>query len=351
MARRKRLVAPDQSELEKLDEGFAAKPPLGQSMTPPIAQVAGEAAALAGMAGVQDRVAAAKDTADAEKWREAERAGRAVVHIPVDQIQTDYLRRDRMVDDPDARLELTKSIIDHGLRTPIEVAKTEEGYGLIAGHRRLRIFRLMSEQFPRFSEIPAFIRTPKDSADAYQNMVEENEVRANLTHYERGRIAVLATQNGVFGSVDDAVGKLFESASKSKRSKVRSFAAVHEALGDLLKHPMDLSERLGLKVATALRNGAQGKLREGLSGPGYREAPAEAKLLEGLLAGLESGKKDPARGGRPTEVIKIKPIRLKSGGDLSAQISGQGMKIDLKGREVDAATVQEILTYIQRSLG
>ena len=33
MAKRRRLVAPDKSDLEKLDESFAAKPPLGQGTT------------------------------------------------------------------------------------------------------------------------------------------------------------------------------------------------------------------------------------------------------------------------------------------------------------------------------
>ena len=47
MAKRRRLIAPDQNELDKIDEGFAAKPPLGRGVSPPIAQVASEAATLA----------------------------------------------------------------------------------------------------------------------------------------------------------------------------------------------------------------------------------------------------------------------------------------------------------------
>lgn len=350
MARRRRLVAPDQSELEKLDEGFAAKPPLGQSMTPPIAQVAGEAAALSGMSSVVDRVEAAKDSADAEKWREADDAGRVAYAISVDDIQNDYLRRDRILDSSESRAELLASIQAHGLRTPIEVMEIEEGYGLIAGHRRLLAFRMLAIKDPSFATIPAFIRKPKDSAAAYQNMVEENEVRANLSHYERGRITVLATQNGVFETVDAAVNCLFEHGSKSKRSKVRSFAAVHEGLGDLLQHPIDMTERLGLRLATALRDGAQGDLRAAISGRDFRVAAQEVKALEAVLNAREQSEKDPARGGRPTEVRKIPAVKLNGGGKLQAQLSPQGLKIDLKGREVDSETAKIILEQIQKIL-
>lgn len=51
-------------------------------------------------------------------------------------------------------------------------------------------------------------------------MVEENEVRANLSHYERGRIAVLAAEQGHFTHVEEAVARLSGAASKAKRSKI-----------------------------------------------------------------------------------------------------------------------------------
>lgn len=79
MAKRRRLIAPDASELQELEEGFATKPSANpfetKSAVPPIAQVAAEAASLNSMAGVTDRVALARDQGDAARWREA-RKGR-----------------------------------------------------------------------------------------------------------------------------------------------------------------------------------------------------------------------------------------------------------------------------------
>ena len=350
MAKRRRLVAPDQSELEKLDEGFAAKPPLGQAMTPPIAQVAGEAAALAGLAGVTDRAEAAKDAADAEKWRLAEKDGHSVHAVPVSEIQAYYLRRDRIGDTPEARQELLESIRQNGLRAPIEVVVLDDGYGLIAGHRRLDAFLTLAAQDPAFSRIPAFLRNPAESADAYVNMVEENEIRSNLSHYERGRIAVLSAQTGVFASVEEAINTLFEHGSKSKRSKIRSFAAVHEALGDLLQFPKELTERTGLKIAAALRGGAQARLRDAIADQSALTAQQEMQALEKAIETAENVEKDPSRGGRPSETRKLETVYPDGGGQLDVRFGQQGMRIELKGRVVDQALAELILDQVKQHL-
>lgn len=351
MAKRRRLIAPDQSELEKLDEGFAAKPPLGQPMTPPIAQVAGESAALAGMGNVADRAQAAKDSADAEKWRQAEGAGRVVESIPLESIQADYLRRDRIEDTQEARQELLDSLRQNGLRAPIEVVALDEGYGLIAGHRRLEAFQALAVKDAGFAEIPAFIRSPRDSADAYVNMVEENEVRANLSHYERGRIAVLSAQSGVFATVEEAINRLFESGSKSKRSKIRSFAVVHEALGDLLQFPKDLTEKSGLKIAAALRGGAQGKLRDAIADQAALTPQQEVAALEKALEAAVPSEKDQSRGGRPSVNHRLPTVFLQDGGQVNVQHSENGLKLEVKGRAINEDQAQAVLEKIRDLLG
>jgi len=350
MAKRRRLVAPDQSELEKLDEGFAAKPPLGQSLTPPIAQVAAEAAALSPATSTTERAAAAKDAWDAEKWRAAEKAGQTVAQIPIDQIQADYLRRDRITDTLEAQMELLESVKQHGLRAPIEVVVLDEGYGLIAGYRRLEAFQTLSHQDAAFQTIPAFLRDPRDSADAYVNMVEENEIRANLSHYERGRIAVLSAQSGVFDSVEEAINRLFGSGSKSKRSKIRSFAVVHEALGDLLQFPKDITEKSGLKVAAALRGGAQARLRDVLSDQAAITPQQEMAALEKAMNAAPDANKDLSRGGRPTEKVNLPPVRLNDGAQLSAQLSPNGLRIDLKGWSLDEEQALDVLERLRQVL-
>ncbi|OIQ32236.1 MAG: chromosome partitioning protein ParB [Alphaproteobacteria bacterium MedPE-SWcel] len=365
MAKRRRLTAPDAAEIEKIEEGFAAKPgvnpfenpqsgslPGALAKAPPIAKVSAEAAQLHGMTAVADRVEQARDKADARKWREAEEVGQVVVMVPLVKIDRDYLRRDRMQVAEDELQELIASIRDNGLRSPIEVVALEDGgYGLVSGFRRLEAYARLNRSREGFEDIPAFLRQGAERADAYVAMVEENELRANLTPYERGRVAVLVAGQGVFATVEEAVEVLFAAASKAKRSKVRSFAAVHEGLGDLLHYPNMMSEKVGLKLAAALRSGGQGRLRKALAGATPEDARAETRLLEVTLAALEPAPKEKARGGRPRQVTRMAPRALAGGGDLSAEIGVDALRIDLKGRELDATEIEDLLGLIERHLG
>lgn len=352
MAKRRRLTAPDTSELEQLEAGFAAKPSISpfetKSSPPPIAQVAGEAAALNGMAGVTDRLALAQDQGDAARWRDAQDAGLVAEMLSLDQIDADFIRRDRMVEDVEAMDELLESLRVHGLRTPIEVTREGEGFGLISGFRRLEAFRKLAETDPRFTEIPAFIREAGSGQDAYVSMVEENELRANLSPYERGRIAVLAAGQGVFASTEAAVDVLFAAASKAKRSKVRSFAVVHEALGDLLQHPVALSEKAGLKIASALREGAQAELRQALAGAGALDAKTEWGLLEAALKTNSAPGKDKARGGRPQQVQRLTPVPLPGGGDVLGEVSASELRLRIRRKDLSKDEAEIIVEQIAR---
>lgn len=355
MAKRRRLIAPDASELQELEAGFAAKPQMNpfdtNSAAPPIAQVAAEAATLSGMAAVTDRAALAQDQGDAERWRTAQDDGLVAQKLPLDQIDPDYIRRDRLDIDEEAMAELIDSLRMHGLRTPIEVTKTDGGYGLISGYRRYEAFRRLVVTDPRFAEIPAFVRDAGVGQGAYISMVEENELRANLSHYERGRIAVLAAGQGVFGSLEEAVNTLFAAASKAKRSKVRSFAMVHEALGDLLQFPTELTEKAGLQLASGLRDGAQARLREVLDGANVSDAKAEWKLMERALKAVPDTPREKGRGGRPQQVERISPRPLANGGAFSAEVAADEVRIRLEGRSLDRETVETLLQLLSDQIG
>ncbi|MGV6805093.1 MAG: ParB/RepB/Spo0J family partition protein [Ruegeria sp.] len=354
MAKRRRLTAPDAAELEQLEAGFATKPSISpfetKSATPPIAQVAAEAATLNGMTSVTDRAALARDQGDASRWRDAQDAGLVAEKLELDQIDAEFLRRDRMVEDEEALAELLESLRVNGLRTPIEVTRTDDGYGLISGYRRLEAFRRLARTEPDFARIPAFVRQAGTGQTAYVSMVEENELRSNLSPYERGRIAVLAAGQGVFPSTEAAVDALFAAASKAKRSKVRSFATVHEALGDLLRHPIEMSEKAGLRVAAALRDGAQVKLRAALAAADVPDAKAEWALLEAALKASPDGEKDKSRGGRPKQVQRLPVRTLNNGGELRAEVSANEFRIQLRGRALTVDEAQTLLDQIAHHL-
>ncbi len=354
MAKRRRLIAPDSSELEELEAGFAAKPSVSpfetKSAPPPIAQVAAEAATLGGLASVTDRVALAQDQGDAARWRDAQEAGLVAEMLPLDQIDADFIRRDRMVEDEEAMAELLESLRVHGLRTPIEVTQDGDGYGLISGFRRLDAFRRLAGSDSRFAEIPAFVRSAGTGQGAYVSMVEENELRSNLSPYERGRIAVLAAGQGVFASTEAAVDVLFAAASKAKRSKVRSFAIVHECLGDLLQHPVALSEKAGLKLASALRSGAQASLRQALAAAGPMDAKSEWGVIEDALTETPEPSRDKSRGGRPQNVQRLPRKPLSGGGEIWAEVASGELRLRIKGRDLTVDDAEALVAQLSAHL-
>lgn len=118
--------------------------------------------------------------------------------------------------------------------------------------------------------------------DSYVAMVEENEVRAGLSYYERARLVSETTARGVFPDRTTALRTLFETASRAKRSKIGSFVELHEALGDVLNFPTEIPERLGLLLVAALRDGRQQELRQALQSARPGTAEAELAVLTRL---------------------------------------------------------------------
>ena len=284
----------------RLDMGALTSAPETKSITrlsgaPPIAEVTGQTAALA--AG--ERLAAELEAARTD--------GRLAQRIPLEAIAADHLVRDRLVADDEDMAALMGSIRTHGQRTPLEVVETGAGaYGLISGFRRLTALLGLSKETgeERFETALAVIRQPADAGAAYVAMVEENEIRVGLSYYERARIAAKAAERGAFPDPAAAVDALFASGSKAKRSKIRSFLAVHEALGDALRFPAALPERLGLAVAQGLKAGQGSALRTALAKPApnaeaearaltaaLKAAPAPKARVETLAPGIEMARK------------------------------------------------------------
>ncbi|MBZ4690956.1 MAG: hypothetical protein JG765_2207 [Cereibacter sp.] len=349
MAKRRRLEAPSAEELREMETGFARETPV--SSRPPIAQVAAEAAALSVPIAGPDRTAAARDSADAGRLRRAEAEGLLVLEIPLAEIVAEELTRDRLRVDGEEMDELRASIKAHGLRLPVEVFRREgpgESYGLISGWRRLSAMRQLHAETgdARYAMIRALLRRPADVSSAYVAMVEENEIRSDLSHYERGRIAALAAGQGAFASVGEAVDTLFHAASKAKRSKIRSFAVIHEELGDMLGFAASLGERAGLRLAQALRAGYAGALRQALAGGQGDDPATEWALMEPLVKAAEGKAPDPARGGRPSR----KGSGLPSGIQVEVEQDAKGFAIRFHGDRVDSALVERMMRELQRLL-
>ncbi|MEL7255335.1 MAG: ParB N-terminal domain-containing protein [Pseudomonadota bacterium] len=238
MAKRKRLTPANPTFLE--DTGAAPLTASGLRRAP-IADVAAEAAATSALRDVSQAMAEARDT------------GRMVTQIPLDQIKTDYLVRDRIAAD-DAEMEaLITSIRERGQQTPIEVVELEPGlYGLISGWRRCQALQRLADTGDGPDHALALLRQPETASDAYLAMIEENEIRVGLSYFERARIVVKSVEQGVFDTTQMALRTLFGTASRAKRSKIGSFVDLVHALDGILAHPHRIGERQGLLLAKRL---------------------------------------------------------------------------------------------------
>jgi ParB family chromosome partitioning protein len=287
-----------------------------------------------------------------------------MVAVPVSDIEADALIRDRTTLDEAQMQELRESIAANGLRLPIEIFELatpiENGprYGLLSGYRRLMAIRGLFEltEAPKYQSIRAIIRPEPAAHDAFIAMIEENEIRAQLSNFERGRIAVIAAQQGTIVNVEEAVNRLFATSSKAKRSKIRSFAVVFEELGDMLVFPDALTEKQGLAVAQALRLGAEGMMRDSLAkGDPFTEAE-EWEILEAEIARLDDAPRDQRRGGRPRMGRKMSGWRnadtlvTSAGITIRRQSDATGYILRFEGSQLDSELMDSLMAEIRALL-
>ena len=360
MAKRKTLVAPSTEDLSRFEDEFRRETPGRSPLAAPIAHVAADAAAQIDPRPLVDRTAEARDRADAARLRQAEISGLLIQEIPLDQIDADALVRDRMSLDADELMELQTSIAAHGLRLPIEIFALAEPrqdgprFGLLSGYRRLKAvqnLRQLSGQ-EKYTAIKAVIRDPASLGGPFAAMVEENEIRSSLSHYERGRISVIAAHQGVFPNIEAAVDALFAQASKAKRSKIRSFAMIFEDLGDMLMFPHALREKDGLRLAAALRDGHQARIRDGLADVAPETAQEEMERIEAVIFSLAPSAPRPERGGRPTNrAARGRTVDLSTGVRLVSGHDGEAWYIRIEGKRVDGVMVDQLVRQLESWLG
>lgn len=333
MAKRKRLtpasIMPPEAtagplETKGLKDGWAGGQARSGSPTAPIADVAGSAATAAAL----DELA--------HELQSARANGRLVIKVALDAVDESYLVRDRAGLDSDDMDALKASLAARGQQTPIEVVDLgRDTYGLISGWRRLTALKALHEAGPGggFGRVQCLIRNPDTASEAYIAMVEENEIRAPLNHYERARIAGRASEQGAFKTPREAAKALFGSVPRSKRSKIYSFLEIYNTLDDVLRFPQHLSEREGLAIAKALGTD-EGVLICAVLRKALSDQPPETAAQERALL---------ARG------IKAKTDTmpaLKDASVLPVEMRRKGQVLTLKGSGVDPAFEAELRAWL-----
>jgi ParB family transcriptional regulator, chromosome partitioning protein len=268
--------------------------------------------------------------------------------LAIAQIDATALPRDRTGLDPDALAELQSSIAANGLRQPIEVFKTETGYALISGLRRLTAVTNLCALRGTAPEIAAFIRSPATLAHALTAMVEENDIRHNPSPWERARIIVTLRDSGEFETLDAATRALYPHATRQKAARLRNTAAVVEALDGLLTTPEHLSERQLLRLAAALRADFTDLITTALSETSAKTPEAQWQTLLPILQEAEQSfdAPTPHRPGRPRRLLR--PVR---GVVVRREMTRDGWVLRFTGPEATGMLMDLVMDEVERVFG
>ena len=249
--------------------------------------------------------------------------------INIDQIRPNPYQPRKVFDDT-ALQELSQSIKQHGVFTPILVKKSIQGYDLIAGERRLRACKLAG-----MSDIPAIIVDLND-----QEMMEiallENIQRENLNGIEEAKAyeQLIQRLNYTQEQLANRVGKSREHITNTLR---------------LLKLPEDVQEYvvqkklsmghvralIGLKDENMIRKIAKQAIDQGLS----------VRKIEQLVKDLQH-KKEPEKQVEKNIFIKEAKNKLEEYFQTSVKVSEHSISIHYENEE-DMNRILELLNLIE----
>lgn len=165
----------------------------------------------------------------------------------------------RTVFDEDALAELTFSIQEIGLLQPIVVRRTDAGFELIAGERRLRASKEAGH-----STIPVIIRNT-DDADMLRDALLENLHRADLNPLEEA--AAYSQMLADFGCTQEELARRIGRSRPQVSNTLR-----------LLKLPTSVQS----KVAAGVLSAGHARALLTLDDPTQMEAMATRIIAEGL---------------------------------------------------------------------
>lgn len=248
--------------------------------------------------------------------------------IPVDEIRPNPYQP-RKVFDEDALKELSSSIKQHGVFTPILVKKSIQGYDLIAGERRLRASKLAG-----LKDIPAII-VDFDDQEMMEIALLENIQREDLNVIEEAKAyeKLIQRLNYTQEQLAHRVGKSREHITNLLR---------------LLKLPEDVQEYvvnkqlsmghvralLGLKTEAGMRKVAKQAIDQGLS----------VRKVEQIVKDINNKKTVE----KPKEDIYVKAAKekLQEYFQTSVSISKNSISIHYENKE-DLNRVLELLSLVE----
>ena len=285
----------------------------------------------------------------------AARLAEPLTLIPLDAILEGALPRDRSTHDDDAMQSLIASITATGLRQPIEVwalstPRDTCTHGLISGQRRLTAFRRIRDARDGrdHTHIPCFIRQPETVADAMAAMIAENELRADLSPWEKGRILVDAVAEGIFDTLDAAVKGLHPHLTRQAQSRIRLLGHLADEAPVGLTAPETLSLRQCLRLAAALRRGYTDLIGHTLQEcQGLSPASQWDRLLP-ILNEAERSPDEETTGPQGTPRPR-RTLYLRQGLLIRREMSGDGWILRFSGPEAKkGGLIDDVLDEVER---
>ncbi|WP_371170508.1 ParB/RepB/Spo0J family partition protein [Aliiroseovarius sp. 2305UL8-7] len=272
-------------------EADAPAPPTSEPMAEPrrgpmASAISENSAAVEERQAVEAEIRAENDRLAHEHVR-LKKAGLITDLIPLSAIRTDKLTRDRKPGRDEDLDELKASIRDVGLSNPIRVEQVGEGaYELVQGFRRLSAFQELFDETgdEAFARIPAGLMAHGEELEMlYRRMVDENLVRRDISFAEMAELArgYVADPETSATTADEALTALFGSVSRQKRSYIKHFMALLDAIGSHLKFPEAIPRALGLMLEKRLMSeeGAVAKVRAALAAALVTTPEAELAVL------------------------------------------------------------------------
>ncbi|MEP3329863.1 ParB/RepB/Spo0J family partition protein [Sedimentitalea sp.] len=288
MSKKRRMFEIDVPEMgdidvEKTPERIVRRGPMA-------AAISENASSLRDRKAAEDSIREENDKLAAEFVR-MKREGLITDRIPLGDVVTERLLRDRKSGEDDELDELKLSIREVGLSNPIRVEARADGrYELIQGMRRLMAFRALRVDTgdAEFATIPAgIVPTEALTETSYRRMVDENMVRKDISFAEMATLArrYAADLSNDCADVSDAVTTLFRSASYTKRSYIRAFADLLVRLEKVLKYPQDIPRNVGVELKRLLDRdeGLAARVSQALQAEPDRDAPREVVILRSFV--------------------------------------------------------------------
>lgn len=262
----------------------------------------------------------AENDALAHEFVRLRNEGFVVALIPLNAISTTKLTRDRKEDPNDNELDdLIASIADLGLSNPIRLEDIGDGkYELIQGFRRLNAYRKLNKDTIPAAVVPA----GTDLITQYREMVDENLIRKDISFAEMAALAsnYAADSRNKCPDVDEAIDRIFKSASKQKRGHIRNFAKFIDLTDGSLIDPREVSRNTGLAVLKAVENDAA--ILEPLVSAlkSVDSIGAQNEVLSSVIANVPAGTTGTTR--RKKEVRAKTTLKFEADGRILKCIAG-----------------------------